>query len=189
MPATFPALSEVGMAICIFLILLVPLAIAGVALINTGFVRSRSAAHAMLSTLCVVAIAAGVYFVCGFALEGYAGRPMHAISIAGKQWSWLADEKFFFRGLELDGSPASLAALLQIFGVGWRRRFRLAAQRIAGGLGLVPPLPCCWPVASIRCSRTGLGVADGWLSSASTTRSAAALSIAAVPARFRPLAG
>lgn len=117
MAATVPALSEAGVALCIVLILLVPLAIAGLALINTGFVRSRSAAHAMLSTLCVVAIAAGVYFACGFAVEGYAGRPMHAISIAGKQWSWIAAEKLFFQGLELDGSPASLAALLQMFGV------------------------------------------------------------------------
>jgi ammonia channel protein AmtB len=62
MSATAPALSEVGVALCIFFILLVPLAIAGLALINAGFVRSRSAAYAMLSALCVVAIAIGVYF-------------------------------------------------------------------------------------------------------------------------------
>ena len=189
MPATVPALSEVGAALCIFLILLVPLAIAGLALINTGFVRSRSAAHAMLSTLCVVAVAAVVYFAVGFAVEGYAGRPMHAISIAGRPWNWLAAEKFFFRGLELDVSPASLAALLQSLALDWRRRFRLAAQPIAGGLAPVLLLPRCWRVASIRCLRTGLGVADGWLSSAPTIRSAAAFSIAAGPVQFRPWAG
>jgi Amt family ammonium transporter len=155
MPATVPALSEVGVALCISLILLVPLAIAGVALINTGFVRSRSAAHAMLSTLCVVAIAAAVYFACGFAVEGYAGRPLHAIIVAGKPWSWLAAEKFFFGGLELDGSPASLAALLQLFGVGLAAaiplgsaadRWRLGASAAAAVLlaGCIYPLFAHW---------------------------------------------
>lgn len=139
MSATVPALSDVGATLCLFLILLVPLAIAGLALINTGFVRSRSAAHAMLTTLCVVAVAASVYCAFGFAIEGYAGRPMHAISIAGKSWNWLAAEKFFFRGLELDASPASLAALLQIFGVGLAAAIPLgsAADRWRLGPGAV----------------------------------------------------
>ncbi len=139
MSATPPALSDVGAMLCLLLILLVPLAIAGLALINTGFVRSRSAAHAMLTTLCVVAVAASVYCAFGFAIEGYAGRPMHAISIAGKPWSWLAAEKFFFRGLELDASPAALAVLLQIFGVGLAAAIPLgsAADRWRLGPGAV----------------------------------------------------
>jgi Amt family ammonium transporter len=128
MAATVPALSDAQATLCIFLILMVPLAIGGLALMNTGFVRSRSAAHAMLSTLCAVAVAAIVYFAVGFAIEGYAGRPMHAISIGGKPWNWLGDERLFFRGLELDLSPASLAALLQLFGVG------LAAAIPLGGV-------------------------------------------------------
>jgi len=122
MAATVPALSDAQATLCIFLILMVPLAIGGLALMNTGFVRSRSAAHAMLSTLCAVAVAAIVYFAVGFAIEGYAGRPMHAISIGGKPWNWLGAERLFFRGLELDLSPASLAALLQLFGEAFAHR-------------------------------------------------------------------
>ena len=39
--------SRIAFALCLSFILLVPLAIAGLALINTGLGRSRSAAHAM----------------------------------------------------------------------------------------------------------------------------------------------
>ena len=113
-----PALSEVGRALCLLFILLVPLAGAGLALINTGLGRSRSAAHAMLVSLCVVAVAALVYFACGFAWQGYIGRPAHVLTIAGKAWNWIAKEPLFFRGLRLDGSPDSLAAWLQMFSVG-----------------------------------------------------------------------
>jgi len=113
-----PALSEAGTAVCILFILLVPLAGAGLALINTGLGRSRSAAHSMLASLCVVAVAALVYFACGFAWQGYLGRPAHVVTLAGKGWNWLAAEPLFLRGLKLDGSPASLAAWLQMFSVG-----------------------------------------------------------------------
>jgi Amt family ammonium transporter len=116
MPA--PALSEAGRALCILFILLVPLAGAGLALMNTGLGRSRSAAHSMLASLCVVAVAALVYFAGGFAWQGYIGRPAHLLTIAGKDWNWLAKEPFFFRGLTLNGSPDSLAAWLQMLSVG-----------------------------------------------------------------------
>jgi len=113
-----PALSEAGRALCILFILLVPLTGAGLALINTGLGRSRSAAHSMLVSLCVVAVAGLVYFACGFAWQGYIERPAHVLTIAGKGWNWIAKEPFFFRGLRLDGSPDSLAAWLQMLSVG-----------------------------------------------------------------------
>jgi len=113
-----PSLSDAAVALCCVLILVVPLAWAGLALINTGLGRSRSAAHAMLASLCVVGIAALVYFVCGFAWQGFAGRPSYALVANGKAWSWIAAEPLFLRGLELNGSPASLAAWLQILSVG-----------------------------------------------------------------------
>ncbi len=102
----------------ILLISLVPLAGVGLALINTGLVRSRSAAHSILASLCVTAVAACVYFTCGFAWQGYAGGPGHVITVAGKGWNWIAAEPFFLRGLDLDGSPASLVVWLQMLSVG-----------------------------------------------------------------------
>src|SRR5258708_328725 len=116
MPAS--GLSEISMLACLFFIFLVPLAGAGFALINAGLGRSRSATHIMMSSLCALSVAALVYFACGFAWQGYIGRPGHTLNFSGKAWNWIAAEPFFFRGLALDGSAASLAALLQIFCVG-----------------------------------------------------------------------
>jgi Amt family ammonium transporter len=39
-------------------------------------------------------------------------------TFGGKGWNWIAAEPLFFGGLKLDGSPASLAALLQMLSVG-----------------------------------------------------------------------
>jgi Amt family ammonium transporter len=117
-PLPPPAFSETAMVLCIVFILLVPLAGAGLSLINTGLGRSRSAAHLMLASLSVISIAALVYFICGFAWQGFVGRPAHIFTVAGRGWNWIAAEPFFMRGLELDGSPASLAAWLQMLSVG-----------------------------------------------------------------------
>jgi len=116
--APLPSLSDASAAMCFLLILLVPLACVGLALVNTGLGRSRSAAHAMLSSLCVLAVATLVYVTLGFSFQGTAGRPSHAFVIAGKTWDWIAAEPTFLRGVHLDLSPASLAVLLQIFSVG-----------------------------------------------------------------------
>ena len=50
-----------NLVLCLVFLLLSPLAIAGLALINQGLGRSRSAAHAMLGTLCTLAIACLLY--------------------------------------------------------------------------------------------------------------------------------
>src|SRR4029077_17742707 len=102
----------------IVLILLTPFTIAGLSLINTGLGRSRSAAHSLLASLCIFAVAAGVYVVCGFAWQGYSGAPTHTIIVAGKPWNWLGRGPFFLRGMEFNGTSISLAAWLQIFSVG-----------------------------------------------------------------------
>ena len=112
------SLSTLSTALCIFCILLVPLAAVGLSLINTGLTRSRSAAHSMLASLCVIAVAAVVYLVCGFAWQGYIGEPAHVLTVAGKGWNWIAAERPFFLGLKLDGSPASLAAWLGLLSAG-----------------------------------------------------------------------
>ena len=99
-------------ALCLVFILLVPLAIAGLALINTGLGRSRSAAHAMTCALCIVAISALVYFVWGFKVQGYRFQPQ----FAGPLYHNLLTPP----GLFLAGTHSgfgSLAALLGLFSV------------------------------------------------------------------------
>jgi Amt family ammonium transporter len=146
---------EIRTALCVFLILLVPLAGAGLSLINTGLGRSRSAAHAMLTSLCVVAAAAGAYFVCGFAWQGFIGGPAHSFTVGGKTWSWLAAEPLFLRGHDWGGSSASLAACLGVFSVGLTAliplgsgsdRWRLGAACASSALlaGVTFPLFAHW---------------------------------------------
>jgi len=112
-----PGLSDTS-AFCVMFILLVPLAGAGLALINTGLGRSRSAAQLMMSSLCVVSIAALAYFVCGFAFQGFPNQSAHWLMFGGKGWNWLADGHLFLDHVALNGSPSSLAALLGMLSAG-----------------------------------------------------------------------
>ena len=65
-----PGENQLAFGLCLIFILFVPFAIAGLALINTGLGRSRSAAHAMTSSLCVISIAILIYFAWGMAIDG-----------------------------------------------------------------------------------------------------------------------
>jgi Amt family ammonium transporter len=120
------ALSETSAALCFLFVLLIPCAAAGLALINAGLGRFRNAAHAMLSALCVIAIAAMAYFAIGAAWQGSAGQPAFALHAAGKDWNWIGAGRFFLRGLELEGW-SSLGALFGLMSVG------LAAMIPLGG--------------------------------------------------------
>jgi len=102
-------LTEAATAACLFFIFLVPLAGAGLALINAGLGRSHSAAQIMMASLSALSIAGLAYFVFGFGWQGYIGSQAHILIVLGKGWNWIAAEPFFFR---------KLAALFQIFCVG-----------------------------------------------------------------------
>lgn len=104
--------------ICGILIALVPLTPAGLALMNCGFGRARSAAHSMLSSLSVMAIAAIVYCLLGFSLQGFAGGPARVFLLGGKPWDWIACQALGMRGLVFNGAPATQGMLLQVFTVG-----------------------------------------------------------------------
>jgi Amt family ammonium transporter len=108
-----------------------------------------------MATLCVVGVAAAAYFVTGFAWQGYPGLPSHSVSIFGKEWSWLGAGHCFLRGVPLDGSRASLAALLQLLSVGLAaliplgaaaERWRLRACCLSTALfaGITYPLFAHW---------------------------------------------
>jgi Amt family ammonium transporter len=111
-------LTETGTAVCMACIFLVPLAGAGLALVNTGFGSGRSAAHSMLSAMSVFAVAVLVYLVVGFSFQGFTGEPAHLLSFGGRQWNLLGAERLMMRGVAFNGSPLSLVACLQLFSVG-----------------------------------------------------------------------
>lgn len=141
--------------LCLLFICMVPLAAAGIALMNTGLGRLRSAAHSMMSSLCVVSVAALVYFFWGQSWQGFAGEPAHVVVLGGKAWNWLANGSLFLRHIPLAGSPASLAALLGVMTVGvvsliplggGADRWRLIAACISTALlaGIVFPIFAHW---------------------------------------------
>lgn len=115
---SIPSLSQSVATFCFLLTLLVPFAVLGLALLNCGLGRCRSAAHVMMASLCVFGVAALVYIAVGFSWQGAVGRHAHIIVIGGKPWNWIAAEPFFVRDLRLDLSAESLLVLLQMFSVG-----------------------------------------------------------------------
>ena len=174
MPA--PRLTEVTTVACLFFIFLVPLAAAGLALMNVGLGRSRSAGHMMMASLSALAVAALAYFVCGFSWQGFIGSPAHLLNISGKSWNWIAAEPFFFRKFSFDGSPGSIAALFQIFCVGFAAliplgsgadRWRLRASCLSTGIlaALTYPLFAHWVWSGGWLAQLGViyGIGRGFL--------------------------
>jgi ammonium transporter, Amt family len=156
MPGPAPALSELNAVLCVLFILLVPFAFAGLALINTGLGRSRSAAQMMMASLGVIAVATLAYFIAGAAWQGYAGGPGYYFTAGGKDWNWIGAGRLFLRSVPLrDLSPGSLTAWLEVLSVGLAAmiplgsgadRWRLSAALLSTCLlaGFTYPLFAHW---------------------------------------------
>ncbi len=115
MPAPLPSNAAI---LCLPLILLVPLAIAGIALLNSGLGRSRSAAHAILTSMCASGSAIISFIVIGFSWQGTDSDSAHWVTVGPNSWNLLAAQPFFLRGVHFDLSRESLILLLQIFSIG-----------------------------------------------------------------------
>jgi Amt family ammonium transporter len=119
--APVPVLSDAVFALTLALLFICPLAIAGVALINTGLGRSRSAAQALLGNLAIVAVAAIVFALVGasFAgtLPGVSGSAGFTFHAAGKPWNWLGEGAFLLRGLGSAAPQSQLALLFEFLAV------------------------------------------------------------------------
>jgi Amt family ammonium transporter len=102
-------------------ILLLPLASAGLALIHQGLGRSRSAAHAMLATLCALSVAAIVFVLIGFSFAGCRTGPVHIVSLGGLSFNLLSAEPLFANPLRTDpnfGLQGPLTLCFDLFAVG-----------------------------------------------------------------------
>ena len=150
-----PAMSDVFFALTLALMLLAPMAIAGVALINTGLGRSRSAAQAMLGNLALIAVAAIVFAFIGASFTGSQGLKEVVLHAAGKPWSVLGLGPFLLRGLDAAAPQAQLSVLFQFLAVAmlvllpWGSgadRWRLAAGCASAAVlaAIVFPLAAQW---------------------------------------------
>ena len=120
-------MSESATALCGALILLIPLAFAGLALMNAGLTRSRSAAHSLTATLMAAAVAAIAFAIIGFAWMGFPGGPAYGFTIGGKQWNWIGAGRFFLAGLDPEQAPVLFAACLGLFGAAFAAIIPLGA--------------------------------------------------------------
>jgi len=167
-PALPPAFPETTFVLVLVLLLMAPLAIAGVALLNVGLGRSRSAAQALLGNLAIVAVTAIAFALVGATLAATTGAG-HIFHAAGKPWNWLGTGPWFLSGLSSASPQAQLGLLFEFLAVAlaalipWGSgadRLRLAAGcAIAAVLAaIVFPLAAHWVWAGSG-SETG-----GWLS-------------------------
>ena len=136
------------------LILLIPFAFAGLALMNAGLVRSRNAAHTLMATLTVAAVAVLAYVVCGFAWQGFSGGEAYALTVGKQTWNWIGAERFFLRGVDFDATgglvagfgmfTAALAAMIPL-GAG-AERWRLGPSALSAAVlaGFTVPLVAHW---------------------------------------------
>ncbi len=151
-----PMMSDAVFALTLALLLIAPLAVAGVALINAGLGRSRSAAQALLGNLAIVAVSAIVFALVGAAFAGcLPGGAGHVFHLAGKPWNWLGEGAFPLGGFAAAPPHAQLALLFEFLAVAmaamlpWGSgadRWRLAAGLAAAAVlaAIVFPLLTHW---------------------------------------------
>ena len=128
---------------------LVPLASAGLALMNSGLSRSRNAAHAMLAPLCVTAAAVLAYFVCGWSWQSFPAGD-HAVTVPGASWNWIGFEPLFMRDVSrgevawLQMFSVALAAIIPLGAAGERWRLGAACASTAIFAGWTYPIFAHW---------------------------------------------
>lgn len=112
-PIPFP---ESSFALTLGLLLLAPLAIAGIALVNTGLGRSRSAAQSLLGSLVVISTAVIAFAVVGSAIAASTNSD-HVFHLAGKSWNWAGAGPLYLTGLGAAPARMQLAVLFELLSV------------------------------------------------------------------------
>ncbi len=155
-PTVPPVMSDTLIVLTLALLLVAPLAIAGVALINVGLGRSRSAAQALLGNLAIVSVTIIVFAAIGAAFAGcLSGSSGHTFHLAGKSWNWLGAGPLFLFGMGSSTMQSQLMLLFEFLAVAlaailpWGSgadRWRLVAGCASAAVfaALVFPLAAHW---------------------------------------------
>ncbi len=153
------------------LLLLSPLTIAGIALVNSGLGRSRSAMQSLLGSLVVISTALIAFAVVGSALAAGTNSD-HVFHLAGKAWNWAGAGPLFLSGLATAPARTQLAILFEMLSVAlvalipWGSgadRLRMpAGAAIAAILGTVAfPLAAHWTWGGGWLSQLGVNFSSG----------------------------
>lgn len=113
-PVASPGM-DFGGVLAFALLPLMPLALAGVALINTGLGRSRSAAQSLLGSVTIVAVASICFAVVG---SGWAAAGGHGFWLAGKHWDWIGAGPWALGGFGNAPVETQLGVLFELLAVG-----------------------------------------------------------------------
>ena len=103
--------SEFDLALA--LLFLAPLAPAGVALLNTGLGRSRSAAQSLLGSLLVVVTAVLIFALIGATFADSWTGAGHSFQIAAKAWNWAGTGPWFLNDFDTASARAQLGTLFE----------------------------------------------------------------------------
>jgi Amt family ammonium transporter len=114
-PPLVQPFSDSMFVIALALLVLSTLAIAGVALLNTGLGRSRSAAQSMVGCVTMVAVATIAFAVVGVS---FAGVPGHALAVAGKSWNWIGAAPLLLRHFDASQPQFQLDVLFEFLAAG-----------------------------------------------------------------------
>jgi len=141
LPPLEQAVPDTTLALAFGVLMVAPLAIAGVALINTGLGRSRSAAQSLLGCLLIFSVSLIAFAVLGATFAG--AEPAVAFTAAGKSWNWIGGGSLLLArfaslrteqqcGVIFECLAASLAGLIP-WGAG-ADRLRLAGGCVAAAV-------------------------------------------------------
>jgi Amt family ammonium transporter len=165
--------SQTSFALSLGLLLVAPLAIAGVALVNNGLARSRSASQSLLGSLLMVSVAVIVFALVGATFSDGTYGSGHVFHLAGKPWNWAGTGPLLLSRLDTTPSRAQLAVLFEFLAVAFavlipwgsgadRWRLTSGAASAAVIAAIVFPLAAHWIWGGGWLAQLGLNFNLGW---------------------------
>jgi ammonium transporter, Amt family len=108
-----PPVADVSPALTLPLLLIATIAIAGLALVNAGLGRSRSAAQSVLGSVAMISVAVLAFALVGATFADGASGSGHVFHLSGKPWNWAGSGPFALSGLAASPLRAQLALLFE----------------------------------------------------------------------------
>ena len=153
MTPSAPPVPDYVLVLIFAFLLIAPLAIAGLALVNAGLGRSRSAAQALLGSIAIVSVSCVAFAGIGACFAGANGSAI--FNAAGKSWNWIGTGPIMLRHMTSWPMEAQLGVLFEClamaltglipWGAGADRMRLAAGWATAAVLGaLVFPLLVHW---------------------------------------------